>query len=323
MIVMEVMQIEYVYGQVMKNDLDGLGYVMEYCKIDTQNYLLPQRRNRVYATADVGNGQNASEYEKNMQKTMEAMSSGVRIPTDEILNHDLPEEHLTSERQMGLLQKSIEHASDRFASNNLFIDGSTSSSRIPEYSHASLTCIRPSHGIYSVKYKRWVTVQEMWNAQGLWLSNFENPQAVENMLATNPKDAQDLCGNAFSGTAVQAKVLASMVHSMGWESIAHEKKQNYDGVLVVSEMDTVHHSASSDSCDANSGFQTPIGSKSSSLKRSLSTMSAPRSSTSSGTKDSCLRPTLNPGTPAEKIEHDVDPEATNAKRRRYRGKNKA
>ena len=35
-------QIEYMSDQVMKNDLDMLGYVMEFCKVDdTKNYLLP------------------------------------------------------------------------------------------------------------------------------------------------------------------------------------------------------------------------------------------------------------------------------------------
>ena len=107
-------QIEYVSDQVMKNDLDMLGYVMEFCKVDTKNYLLPQRRNRVYATADVGNGQNACEYEKNMQKTMEALSSGILIPVDTMMDPNLPEEPLTTERQkdyckslLSMLRKNV------------------------------------------------------------------------------------------------------------------------------------------------------------------------------------------------------------------------
>ena len=186
-----------------------------------------------------------------------------------------------------------------------------------------MTCIRPSHGIYSAKYKRWVTVEEMWKAQGLWVSNFENPQAVRDMLATNPKDAQDLGGNAFSGTAVQAKVLASMVHSMGWVNIANEKNQYKDGSIVVSALDdALHHATSTESNDVETGFQTPTDSKKCSLKRSFSMISTPRSATTSVSKDSGLKPVVDHQKPAEKGEKDPDPEPAPLKRQRYTKKSK-
>ena len=257
-----------------------------------------------------------------MLKTMEALSSGILIPVDTMMDPNLPEEPLTTERQKGLLQKSIEHASEKYAGKHLFVDGSTSSGRIPEYSHDAMTCIRPSHGIYSAKYKRWVTVEEMWKAQGLWVSNFENPQAVRDMLATNPKDAQDLCGNAFSGTAVQAKVLASMVHSMGWVNIANEKNQYKNESIVVSALDALHHAPSSESNDVEPGFQTPTDSKKCSLKRSFSMISTPRSATTSVSKDSGLKPVVDHQKPAEKGEKDPDPEPAPLKRQRYTKKSK-
>ena len=207
------------FSQVMKHDLEALGYVLEYGKINTQDYLLPQRRNRVYATADVSTGQDGNDYSKRMKDTMEDLASDANISLDQICDLSLPPEWLSTERQNDKLRQALEHACLKSGSQNVFIDGSTSNSREAEYAVGVLTCVRPSHSIFSQKLQRWITVEEMWNAQGLFKVNMANPAAVDKMLAS-PKDAQDMAGNAFSSTCVQAKVLASMIHSDGWGSMS-------------------------------------------------------------------------------------------------------
>ena len=202
----------------MQHDLEQLGYVLEYNRVDTQDYLLPQRRNRIYATADVGNGQCAKSYHLAMQKTMDAMASDTQMNFNTFFDTSLPADELTTDRQQTKLKEALEAACLHSQTNNVFIDGSTSNSRSPEYAINVLTCVRPSHQIYSQKLQRWVTITEMWNAQGLFAANFANPQAVHEMLC-RPNLAQSLAGNAFSSTVVQAKLIASMVHSNGWETI--------------------------------------------------------------------------------------------------------
>lgn len=222
----------------MKSDLETLGYVMEFGKVDTQDYLLPQRRNRIYATADCSNGQDASEYNKRMQETMDTLSSDFHIAFEHIFDQTLPAAQLSTERQNDKLQEALEQACLKFNSQNIFVDVSSSKSRQAEYAHGVLTCVRPSHGIFSQKLGRWVTIEEMWKAQGLFRCNFDNPAAVDEMIAGPRDKAQDLAGNAFSSTCTQAKVLATLIHSEGWKSLssssAHETVGDSKPVLVHS-----------------------------------------------------------------------------------------
>ena len=257
-------------GQVMQSDLDSLGYVLEYGGVDSKNYLLPQRRNRIYATADVGHGQCADEYGKKMKKTMDALASEFRIPVDTILQPDLPQEALTTERQETLLRDAVNRAAYQHHGRHVFIDGSTSTTRAPEFAVDLLTCVRPTHGIYSEKLRRWVTVNEMCAAQGLWDINFANPEAVQAMLA-NTKDAQDLAGNAFSPTTMQARVIASIIHSTGWESVGHVQMES-SGIpgVVVSDLDVLSKATSDEGLPSASPTSKP---SSTSLKRSVSSMS--------------------------------------------------
>lgn len=270
---LKLVQIDYFPGQVMQNDLDTLGYVLEHGRVDSKHFLLPQRRNRVYATADVGNGQCASMYKYNMEKTMQAMSSDSTIPIDAILDSSLPREELSTERQALKLKEAMESASKLGHGKHVFFDGSTSSSRPAEFAVDTLTCIRPTHGIYCESHSRWVTVEEMWKAQGLWATNFNNPDAVTKFL-TLAKDAHDMVGNAFSSTVAQAKVIASMIHSTGWENIKGiEVYQPQSGTVVVSELDHFCEGLRDEYQDNTSGYATPTVSKASGLKRSSSSIS--------------------------------------------------
>ena len=217
----------------MQNDLEPLGYVLEYGKVDTQNFLLPQRRNRIYATADVSLGQTAHDYGCAMQATMDQLASDALIDTKKIFDESLPKSWLTTERQTAKLKEALEGACLREGSQDVFIDASTSNSRVAEYAVNVLTCVRPSHQIYSQRLERWVSVREMFAAQGLFQVNFANGQAVEDVLQ-NPTLAQDLAGNAFSATVMQAKMLASLVHSQGWSSIAQHSPRREDAMSHMS-----------------------------------------------------------------------------------------
>ena len=71
----------------------------------------------------------------------------------------------------------------------------------------------------AISFNVFVTIQEMWAAQGLFKCNFENQEAVQSMWEQASK-AQDLAGNAFASTCMQAKIIASLVHGQGWINLA-------------------------------------------------------------------------------------------------------
>ena len=76
---------------------------------------------------------------------------------------------------------------------NIFADVTKSACR-RETAHGVTTCIRPTHPIYSVKRKRFLTVEELWEQQGLWAKDFPCPRAVKRLIAESPRLAQDLAG---------------------------------------------------------------------------------------------------------------------------------
>lgn len=267
----------------MAKDLEELGYVMEHALVDTQNYLLRQRRNRVYATADVSNGQSAAPYGEKMEETMQALgSSDALISFEQIFDMSLPKKPLSSDRQHQKLQQALEAACLKAQSNNIFIDNSTSNSRMAEYAVDVLTCVRPTHAIYSQKLARFVTVKEMWACQGLFESSFENPSAVHDMLA-RPAEAQDLAGNAFSSTCMQAKLMASMIHSHGWEGIQaepnceHSALAESSGEMISDQCSYPMSSPTPRKCSHisvdSSGADELADSKPTGLKRKASSMS--------------------------------------------------
>ena len=204
--------------QKVAEDMDVLGYVFEWTKVDAQNYLLRQRRNRVYGSADLNSGQDAKSYAEAMEKTMRRMESDVRFPFAEVFDETLPPEkprNNTAQHNVDLAkQKSqIEQHTD------LYVDASNSKSRGVEAAMDVLPCIKPTHPIYSIRLERYVTVAEMFKAQGLFRDDFDNPEAVDEILRSD-KDAQDLVGNAFASTCCQAKILSSLVNSHGWETLS-------------------------------------------------------------------------------------------------------
>ena len=254
----------------MKRDLAELGYVFEWTKVDAQNYLLPQRRNRVYATGDVNSGQNAADYQRHMRETMEMMSSDALIPFELVFDEPLPRQPVHAGRVNDKLQEALEDACLKAQSQNIFIDASTSNSRAAEYNVNALTCVRPTHGIFSQKLQRFVTVSEMWTAQGMFKGKFANPAAVDSILEENSSLAQCLAGNAFASTCTQAKVIASLIHSQGWDGLTNQSNL----CTADAEDESADETSSLDQNTSSQSGLRSVSVNSGSLKRASSSFEA-------------------------------------------------
>lgn len=209
--------------QAIYRDMKSLGYLFQWCKLDAQDYLLPQRRNRIYGFGDLDEGQDYDSFAKNMYSTCQSMTS------DRLFNFtDIFEQNLPSCVLHGNALENVQRAIDKHASEstNIFVDTSTSA-RFLECSVESTTCIRPSHPIFSVQLNRYLTVEELFRCQGIWPVDFENPEAFQRVLK-HPAKAQDLCGNAFASTCAQAMLISSLVHGKGWKHV----DSNNDGTML-------------------------------------------------------------------------------------------
>lgn len=104
---------------------------------------------------------------------------------------------------------------------NIFVDCSTSSQRAPEAATNVVTCVSPTHDVYSNLLQRFLKPEEFLWAQGIWRADAENPVAYDEMISSGL--AQDLAGNSFTSTVVQAIVLSSFVSCDCWFHIELEK----------------------------------------------------------------------------------------------------
>lgn len=199
-------------------DMKSMGYVFQHSKMDAQDYLLTQRRTRVYGLGDLDSGQDLAQLSENMASTLGDLATDKKFPFNEVFQSNLP----TCTLKKNALEKVEEAINKSMVDNesqNIFIDTSTSKKRTVEMGYGVATCVRPSHPIFSVQLQRFVTVSEMFKCQGIFKEDLANPRALVGILQ-KPGPAQDLAGNAFASTCAQSQLIASLVHARGWMSIA-------------------------------------------------------------------------------------------------------
>lgn len=214
----------------MTRDLKNLGYVFQHSKLDAQTFLLRQRRTRVYGLGDLDGGQSEHLLNEKMSSTLSAMSSEKRFPFDKIFDPALPKVSLRG-NAAATVQQAIGKSMVQNQSANIFVDTSTSTDRDPELAYNVTTCIRPSHPIYSVALGRYLTVGELFQCQGIFRNDLQNPQALDDALQT-PSKAQDLAGNAFASTCAQVQLIASLCHAQGWYNIGGDGDASLDQIAA-------------------------------------------------------------------------------------------
>ena len=185
-------------NQVVTKDLQELGYMFSWQKLDARSFLLRQRRLRVWGVADLMSEVNPANFCDRMKKTIDSMSGNELLQFDKVFDTHIPKAQLSSETQREKMRKVIEQvklkSSDPGATPNVFMDLATGKDRNPEFAEHVSTCVRPSHKVYSNILGRQLCVKELWNCQGLFESAFPNPDAFHTIME-KPRDAQDLAGH--------------------------------------------------------------------------------------------------------------------------------
>ncbi|CAK9054369.1 Malate dehydrogenase 2 [Durusdinium trenchii] len=192
-----------------------MGYHFAHTVLDSRDFLLPQRRNRVWGLASVMSGsfhgQNAGE---EFTECLKSMHSNFRFPSAELWQQGLPTDKLKTAREERLVQMAKEAFP---GSTDLFVDCASSLNR-PTHAAYAVPCITPTHPIYSVELERYLTARDLLMAQGFWPTCF-SPTSYQ-FLLDNPDLAQDLAGNAFSSTVFQAVFMSALATCpQAWETV--------------------------------------------------------------------------------------------------------
>jgi hypothetical protein len=169
--------------------------------LDSQYYLLPQRRNRVWGLAFLITGQDTVEsVDKWYKQALLSLRSNFQFPVEQIFLKR-PEEPPSNKRIKAL----VDIAKTKYPySNNVFIDAS-SSIDWQMMGDGVIPCLAPSHDVYSTGLRRYLQAEDVLNAQGLFRSCF-NREAY----AALQEQAQEIAGNSFSSTVCQAVLMTAL-----------------------------------------------------------------------------------------------------------------
>lgn len=189
---------------VVERDLKKLGYDFCWRVLDTKNYCLPQRRNRVWGIATVtqgGGGSTGAEVFEKYKDCLEAMKTNFQYDL-ELIFPPRPTEKPKPGRHTFLVEKA---KSEGFQLTDLFIDCQGSRTR-NVYCQGAVPCITRNHPVYFLLQERYLSGIDFMRAQGLWESVWKADVFSE--LKRDDKFAQDLAGNSFSATVVQCVFLS-------------------------------------------------------------------------------------------------------------------
>ena len=167
---------------------------------DTQDYLLPHRRNRVWGLGAITGSAEVKELPKNYLSAMGHMSTSIKLP-DTLLFEDAPAEELKPGRHQDL----VKAAQEVYGTGNIYVDCSTSMKQLMAAKDV-VPCITPSHPVYSTRLSRYLHPREFLCLQGLFPSCF-TPEVYECLQ----QKGQDFAGNSFSSTVCQATLISSIV----------------------------------------------------------------------------------------------------------------
>ena len=184
-------------GQVVERDLAHLGFMFEHQRLDAQRFLLRQRRNRIWGSADLCSDESeAADYAAKMGATIACLESDLLFPFGDVFDESMPKERLDGDRVLAQLDRAVAKHLAESGTDNVFLDINKSDEQQEDAVNVA-TCIRPSHPIYSHRLGRKLTIEELWKCQGYFADDFPNPIFVKGFLQSKNRMARDLAGRGY------------------------------------------------------------------------------------------------------------------------------
>lgn len=77
--------------------------------MDSQKYLLRQRRNRVWGCAQINTGIDVREYETSFRRIMTSLQTDLKFPMDRVFDSDLREVPPQTDREKDLMKETLRY----------------------------------------------------------------------------------------------------------------------------------------------------------------------------------------------------------------------
>ena len=201
--------------EVVEDDMRAAGMTWQARVLDTQDFVLPQRRTRAWG---MGTREEADpeDFVRRCEQCLVDMRSAIHVEgfwEDNLPRVPFP---MKSQARLDALKERYKH--DRLDHQDLFVDPHSSSGRDLEHGVGVSTCLRPANSVWSARLQRFLTGTEHLRLQGIFPDDFLNPGAVH-ALGQRRCAAMSFAGKAFSTTVLQAHILCLLVHSEAWRHI--------------------------------------------------------------------------------------------------------
>lgn len=184
--------------------------------MDTRDYLLPQRRHRVWGVATL-KGKNAPQHQTQgiYSDCLKSFRSNQQFPQD-MMFPAAPKEKPRTRNQQDVVTCALNAS---YVHTDVFVDVSQSKTQLT-WSQGASPCLTTSHAIYSTGLQRFLNATDMLNIQGIWPEMFSS-EGYAKLVADQPF-AQSLAGDSFSATVNQSVLMSAMITFPGsWASIGH------------------------------------------------------------------------------------------------------
>ena len=185
---------------------------VDFRLVDTRDYLLPQRRNRVWIAGARGLDSNTQECVRKAMDTFITLGHTSHCPLDMFLTSLVAPRVPTGQReQLCLKHMCGKHLDIDSEDKDVFLDLAKSVYRT-DMCDGAITCVRPNSKIWSVKRKRYITPKEKLMCQGVFLEDFP---FLDAFCQQHAPLCADLAGNAFSASVCIALFLSLLAHLPG------------------------------------------------------------------------------------------------------------
>ena len=185
----------------MKRDLRSLGYNFAWELVDSMRFMLPQRRNRVWAMASVDCSEPVSDttIQTVYSECLMAMRGHFQFPVELNFPPTGVKEQPKSKRHSELIAAAKESS---YCPASLFVDCQPSL-MMQAKCEGGIPCVMPTHPVWCVEQERYLQAVDFLNAQGLWPCAFE--ESVYQKILATPKLAQSLAGTRSVGKSKCSK----------------------------------------------------------------------------------------------------------------------
>jgi hypothetical protein len=194
----------------VKRKFSSAGYAFDHKVLDSQDYLLPQRRNRCWMFAYDGR-----EHQLAVEKTGNQV---VRLASDHFFDFDKlfraagvakGKDANLNPRQTRVVRAALRKLAPAERTKDVVVDVAKSEERAPVCVGAA-PCIVPNSQPYRTKTQRVLTPEQVHACQGIYLSDFP---ALQEYAKNKGPLTRDLAGNAFSTTVCMAVVISAFVNA--------------------------------------------------------------------------------------------------------------